>query len=191
MDNETTRRGKPPIAPPRVDVIERATQTDWETLLAEIVRKREQDPFGAVSRPIDLTDPNLEPHWINRDKYPDAIPQAKAKGWRGVRLDQIKDTDQLGEYTISVDGFVVRGERGNEILMCMPKEYVKRIAFAKQRENNRRMGNPNATRSEVIEAYGRVNPDGAAIVDKQGDVHHVGRVIDKREVIAVDPTQQG
>lgn len=175
-----------PKTAPRVDVIERGSQTDWDTLLEDIIKKREQDPFGQKSHPIELTDPSLEPHWINRDKYPDAISMAKAKGWRGVTMSQIKDPDQLGEHGISPDGFVVRGERGNEILMCMPREYVRRVAMAKTRENLRRMGNPNATRSEVIEAYGRKNPDGAELVSTQ-DVQHVGRVRDSFERIAVTP----
>lgn len=183
------RRGRPPSTPPRVDVLERSTQTDWDLLLEDIVKKRERDPFGATSRAIELTDPNLEPHWINRAKYPDAIPQAKAKGWRGVRLGMVKDKDQLGDYGESPDGFVVRGERGDELLMCMPREYVKRIAMAKTRENNRRMGNPNAARAEVVEAYGRVNPDGAEAIHRQGEVQHVGRVRDSREVIAVTPDE--
>ena len=183
---------KSPRAPknlPRVDVIERSSQTDWDTLLADIVAKRERDPFGSTARPIELTDPNLEPHWINKDKYPDAIPQAKDKGWRPVLVEQIKDLDQLGEYGTSVDGYVVRGERGNEVLMCMPKEYVERIAYAKQRENNRRMGNPYAQRSEAIEAFGRHNPDGADMV--AGQVFQpTGGVKDSYERILVTPEKE-
>src|SRR5262245_44367286 len=90
------KAGRPPAVPPRVDVLERSSQTDWDLLLQSIVEKRVRDPFGSTSRAIELTDPNLEPHWINRDKYPDAIPQAKAKGWRGVTIGMIKDKDQLG-----------------------------------------------------------------------------------------------
>ena len=178
--------GRTPKDPVAVDVVERSSQTDWDALLEDIVKKRERDPFGGSVSQIKLRDPHLEPHWINRDKYPDAIPIAKGKGWRGVRLEEIVDKDQLGEYSQSPDGFVVRGERGNEILMCMPREYVKRIAMAKTRENNRRMGNPNAARAEVIEAYGRKNPDGAELIDKQ-EVRHVGRVKDSYERIAVTP----
>ena len=181
-----TTRPKAPKKPPRVDVIERSSQTDWDLLLQDIVAKREKDPFGSRSRAIELTDPNLEPHWINRDKYPDAIPQAKEKGWRPVRLEQVKDIDQLGEHGESPDGYVVRGERGNEVLMCMPREYVERIAFAKQRENTRRMGNPNAQRAEAIEAFSRTNPEGAEMVN-QRTIKPIGGVNDMYERIAVTP----
>lgn len=182
MSNEPRR----PKTPPRVDVIERSVQTDWDKMLEDIIHKRERDPFGSPSKPIALTDPSLEPHWINRDKYPDAIPQAKEKGWRPVRLDQIRDVDQLGEYGTSPDGFVVRGERGNELLMCMPRDYVKRIAAAKERENNRRMGNPFAQRAEAIEAFSRSNPDGADMLARQ-DVTPTGGVKDSYERIQVTP----
>lgn len=177
-----------PKTPPRVDVIERSTQTDWDLMLADIVAKRERDPFGARSRTIELTDPSLEPHWINRDKYPDAIPQAKEKGWRPVRLEQIKDRDQLGEYGESPDGFIVRGERGNELLMCMPREYVERIAVAKMRENNRRMGHPNAQRSEALEAFSKTNPEGAERISSQ-QFRPTGGVKDMYERIAVTPEE--
>ena len=180
---------KSPRAPknlPRVDVIERSTQTDWDTMLADIIAKREQNPFGVSSRPIDLQDPNMGVHWINKDKYPDAIPQAKEKGWRPVRLEEIKDVDQLGEYGTSVDGYVVRGERGNEVLMKMPKEYIERVAMAKAHENNKRIGNPYAQRAEAIEAFGRHNPDAADMV-AAGDFQPTGVVRSNLERIAVTP----
>lgn len=185
-DEKPTRSARAPKTPPRVDVIERGSQTDWDLMLEDIIAKREADPFGATSRAIELTDPNLEPHWINRDKYPDAIPQAKEKGWRPVRMEQIKDKDQLGEHGESPDGFVCRGERGNEVLMCMPREYVKRVALAKTRENNRRMGNPHAQRAQAIEAFGRHNPDGAEMVSRNA-FKPTGEVRDMYERIAVTP----
>jgi hypothetical protein len=188
-EDTATRKGKAPTEPPRIDVIERSSQTDYDLLLEKIIQDRERDPFGSISKPIALTDPSLEPHWFNRAKYPDAIPQAKAKGWRGVTLDMIMDKDQLGDYGVSPDSFVVRGERGDELLMCMPKEYVKRIQMAKTYENNRRMGNPNAARSEALEAYGKNNPDGAEEIYKQGEVKHVGRVTTKVEKIQVRPEE--
>src|SRR5262245_37856528 len=161
VPNVKRKRGRPPSKPPAIDVIERSVQTDWEKIVEEATRRREHDPFGATSQPIHLKDPRLVPHWFNKDKYPDAIVRHKRDGWRPVLMSDVVDTDELGEHSLSVDGFIVRGERGNEILMCMPEEYVKRIAMAKQRENIRRMGNPNATRAEVIEAYGKKNPDNA------------------------------
>lgn len=186
LTTEPKRRGRPPQEPPRVDVIERSSQTDWDRLLDDIVRRREAEPFGHRSRPIALTNPELVPHWINRDKYPDAISIAKEKGWRGVRLSEVVDRDQLGDHGESPDGYVVRGERGNEILMCMPREYVERIQVAKVRESNKRIGDPFRARQDVIEAFGHSNPEGAELVAK-GDVHLSGRVQTSREVIAVTP----
>ena len=192
MSEETPtpkRRGRPPATPPRIDVMERSSQTQFDQILEDVIKRREAEPFGHRSRPIALTDPHLVPHWINRDKYPDAIAIAKEKGWRGVRLEQVVDHDQLGDHGISPDGYVVRGERGNEILMCMPQEYVNRVAAAKVRESNKKIGDPFRQKQDVIEAYGQRNPDGAELV-AQGDVHLGGRMKTTRERIAVVPAEE-
>ena len=186
VPQEKKRRGRPPTNVPRVEVLERDTQTEWDTLLEEIIARREREPFAMRSLPIQFKDPTLTGHWINRDKYPDAIVVAKQKGWRGVKVDMVKDLDQLGHYGQSPDGFVVRGERGNEILMCMPEEYVQRIAMAKTRVNDRNLRNPHAQRAEVIEAYGKEHSAGADLVHQQ-DVKHIGRVETTHEQILVTP----
>lgn len=182
--SETSKRA--PKNPPRVDVLERSTQTDWDLLLQEIIERREREPFAMRSLPIVFTDPSLDGHWINRDKYPDAIAKAKQNGWRGATPAMVVDLDQLGAYGTSPDGYLVRGERGNELLMVMPKAYVHRVAMAKTAENNRRMGNPNLQRNDAIEAFGKGNPDAAELVAK-GDVKQRVAVKDTYERIAVSP----
>lgn len=108
-----------PIAPPRIDVLER----------------RLQNPFGEPSTDIRLKDPSLIPHWVNTTLRADQFWRAKEFGWVGVRPEQVTDLTQIGYYTTSVDGYITRGQRGEEILMCMPNERFQRIQLAKARKN--------------------------------------------------------
>jgi hypothetical protein len=74
----------------------------------------------------------------------------------------IIDMDQIGGHNISPAGYIVRGERGQEVLMCMPRDAFDQIQMAKTRKNNERMGRSNATKQEVVEAAANKYGDEAA-----------------------------
>lgn len=152
---------------PRVEVMERADQQSLETLLSDPRYKaRLSSPFGQASQPIELKDNSRECRWVNGAIQNDHIWQKKRGGWDQVKETDLVDTDQLGGYNVSVEGFVTRGERGQEILMSMPKVVVRAIRMAKTAENNR-IGRPNEARQAAVETFGRNNPDAAEIIAKQ------------------------
>lgn len=154
-----------------------------------ILERRLQNPFGEPSAPVDLKDRTRECRWFNGAKSTDHIWRAKQKGWEPVRPDEVLDLDRIGGYMVDTAGFITRGERGQEVLMQMPKDWRSQIAMAKTRENNRNMGNPNATKREVVEAAGKSMGDQAASY-LQDHIGPVGQVVDSYERIQVDPDHE-
>jgi hypothetical protein len=141
---------------PRVTVTERSLQTDLDVLLSDPRYKaRIDNPFGQPSAPIELKDDTRECRWFNAAIQTDHIWRNKRKGWDQVRLEDVSDPEQIGGYILSPEGYVTRGERGQEILMSMPKVVRAAVQAAKTAANRRHMGNPNAMKNEVVEAAGR------------------------------------
>ncbi len=128
----------------------------------EVLERRLQNPFGEPSAPVDLRDPTRECRWFNADKSADHIWRNKQKGWENVKPADVVDLEQIGGYTIDASGFIVRGERGREVLMSMPKDWRRQIEFAKAKHNTRNFGNPSATKQEVVDAASAQLGDQAA-----------------------------
>lgn len=140
---------------PRVTVTERNTQTDLDVLLADPRYKARLDnPFGQPSAPIELKDNTREARWFNAAIQTDHIWRNKRKGWDQVRLEEVVDPEQIGGYGLSPEGYITRGERGQEILMAMPKAVRMAVAAAKTEWNNRNLAQPNAVKSELVNAVG-------------------------------------
>ena len=154
-----------------------------------VLERRLQNPFGEPSAPIDLKDQSLECRWFNAAIMADKIWRAKAKGWTPVRPEDLIDLDQVGGYTKSPEGFVTRGDRGQEVLMAMPRDWRREIQLAKTRENNRNMGNPNAMKQEIVAAAGDQLGDQAAdFLHRRMGV--VGQVTDGHErVERIEPVE--
>ena len=147
-----------------------------------VLERRLQNPFGEPSAPVDLKDSSRECRWFNSAKSTDHVWRAKHKGWDPVKPEDVMDLDLIGGYTVDTAGFITRGERGQEVLMSMPKEWRQQIAIAKTRENNRNMGNPNATKREVVEAASHKLGDQAADY-LNTHIGPVGQVVDSYERI--------
>lgn len=169
---------------PRVDVMERANQQDLETLLSDKRYKaRLADPFGSPTAPIELKDGSRECRWFNSKIKNDHIWQKKRGGWDQVKPDDLVDLEQLGGYTVSVSGFITRGEREEELLMSMPRVVVRAIAMRKA-ELNKNLGRADRQRSASIEAVGKHDDQGAEFLAKAARRFDV---IDTRERIQVTP----
>ena len=140
---------------PRVTVTERNLQTDLDVLTSDPRYKARMDnPFGQPSAPIELKDTSRECRWFNASIQADHIWRNKRKGWDQVRPDDVVDLEQIGGYSLIPEGYIVRGERGQEILMSMPKVVRNAVQAAKTQWNNRNLANPNAVKSELASAAG-------------------------------------
>lgn len=154
----------------------------------EILERRAQGVgvHGQATPRIELKEPGMECRWFNSEVAADHIWRAKnAKGWENVRPDELLDPEQIGGFSVSPDGFVVRGEKGREILMKMPSDYRTRIERAKITENIRNM-DPHRQKREVAEAAGK------ALGDQAGEFLHkhvslIGNITTTKERIHVNP----
>ena len=151
----------------------------------KIFERRLQNPNGQSTAPIDLKDPSLVCRWVNAAIAADKVWRAKQQGWTPVRPEDLADLDQVGGFTKSPDGFVTRGDRGQEVLMSMPKVWRDKIALAKTRENLKNMGDPTATKNEVVQAASdRLGDQAADYLNRK--VNIVGSVRDQHEIVHRD-----
>ena len=147
----------------------------------EVLDRRLQSPFGSPSASVALTEPGWVCRWFNAALAADRIWKAKHEGWQGVLPAELADREQIGGFQVSPDGFVVRGDKGQELLMKLPADWQQRIATAKAEQNTRNM-RPGVMKREVAEAAGRAMGDEAgSFVDR--NVQLVGTVTDSRERI--------
>jgi len=172
---------------PRVTVTERDQQADLKVLLSDPRYKARLDnPFGAPSSPIALKDQTRECRWFNAAIQEDHIWRNKRKGWDQVKPTDVDDLEQLGGYSVSPEGFIVRGERGREILMSMPKEVVRAVRAAKTEHNNRTVGRAGVLHDELSAAVGNKYGDEAGQF-----VHTHVKLDEKYEVIPEDKRDYG
>ena len=144
-----------------------------------VLERRTLDPFGEPSAPIGLKDRALLCRWFNAAIMTDKIWRAKQKGWTPVRLDDVMDCDQIGGFGVSPEGCVTRGDRGQEVLMAMPRDAYRQIELAKARVNREKM---RVTREEIQTAA--AEKFGAEAL-QQG--RPIGSVQDSYERIRVEP----
>jgi hypothetical protein len=157
---------------PRISVTERGSETTMSALMSDPrYRARLQNPFNEPSAPITLVDNSRECRWFNAAKGTDHIWRSKRKGWDQVKPSDVADLEQIGGYNVSPEGYITRGERGQEVLMSMPKDVRIAIQTAKTRQNTANMGNPHAMKNEVVAAAGeRYGDEGASYISKHVDV---------------------
>lgn len=136
-----------------------------------VLERRLQNPFGEPSMAVPFKELGLSGRWFNDAARPGQIHRAKELGWVPVTRDMVTNLDALGAHEINVSQQITRGDRGQEVLMYMPTEDRDVVQKAKTTENNRRMGNPNAQRKELVEAMGSHNPDSADLMDRAISLH--------------------
>lgn len=153
----------PEIPLPRIDVLERSIQ----------------NPLGLPATKIELKDPQFVCHWCNTElKGGTQLHYFTEHGYLKVRPAYLKDPEGF-QWNPSPEGFVVRGPRGQEILMYTTVQHAKARVRAKTEENLRRMRRTNA---EMVEAAGEKFGDEAADF-LQRRTRAVGGVHDQIEVM--------
>lgn len=152
-----------------------------------VLDRRLNDPFGEPSIPVQFKDVSLIARWFNGAISTDKIWRAQhVKGWATVTPAMLVDIDQIGGFDLSPAGYITRGERGHEVLMCMPRAAYDQIQMAKTRKNLANMGDSGRTKAEVVNAAGEKYGDEAASYLNQ-HVGGVGGVTDMYERIERKP----
>lgn len=164
MSTEVIERKKPGPKPrlPKVSVLER----------------RLASPFGAPSVPITLKTPGL---WairiVNTSVRSGRVHDMTTnKGWAFVLPEELDGRpDELGFK--EQDGRLVRGERGEEVLMKMPQADYDAVLDAKARVNLRQLGKKDDIAQRVAAEHG----------SEAGDtVYNRINVEDSRERVELD-----
>src|SRR5215213_1759461 len=73
-----------------------------------------QNVFGLPSTEIILKDPQFITHWVNTAISGDQLGKFIDAGYLKVRPEYLADADRVA-FTVSPEGYVVRGSRGEEI----------------------------------------------------------------------------
>jgi hypothetical protein len=144
----------------------------------QIVERGLRNVFGLPSAEVKLKDPRFVTHWCNTGIGGDQLGKYLDAGYLKVRVEFLADPDRVA-FAASPEGYVVRGARGEEILMYTLHEVYRKRQQEKARRNQVGMRNAKA---EAVEAAGQTLGDEAAdFLNRHGSV--VGGVRDSFERI--------
>lgn len=147
-----------------------------------VFERRLANPFGAPSIPITLKTPG---QWairiVNSTMRTGRVHDMTAnKGWTFVVVEELDGApEDLGFRTL--DGRLVRGEHGEEVLMKMPQEDYDQIQQAKGAYNIKQLGS-RQTKERVAQSTAQKYGDEAADTVNQNI-----SVTDGREAVELEP----
>lgn len=125
-----------------------------------VLERRLQNPFGEGSPTVRLREPGWALHIFDTSR-PGRFHYAKReKGWEPVRAEELDGAAEDLGFDV-VDGKVVRGERGKEVLMKMPQHMYDRIAMRKAEVTSAR-NSPARLKQDVLEQTAATYSDQAA-----------------------------
>lgn len=97
--------------------------------------------------------------------------QIRAKGYAGVEIKDLRDTDDVADlFRSDKDTLVRRGDRGQEILVKMPLEAYNYVKGRQRDAWNERALSGNKVKSDIAEAAG------AELGDEAGQSIHDGAI---------------
>jgi len=139
--------------------------------ISVIERRLKGDPFVRQQGPvIQLKDQSMRIRWFNGEISHDKIFVAEhEKGWIKVHKDDVANPEQLGAFTITPEGWITRGQRGQEMCMMMPKAAAEAVQAAKEARNIAGMQSQTKQREKLqaaVAAFGL----GDEFVDKTKSV---------------------
>lgn len=126
--------------------------------------------FSAASRPIPLKEPKRWMlRWVNTTVSPDHLYAMRAdKGWDYVTVDDL-DVDPVEVGATILDGKIVKGEKGQEVLMKMPLTDYNKLQKQKDLENRKQLGKKQ-TKDAIVAAAGAEHGDQAAAFLHQTEI---------------------
>jgi hypothetical protein len=152
-----------------------------EALRVSVLERRLQNPFGMPAAPVRLRDKTMFPRWFNNSLQHDRFYIAGENGWKGVKPEDVIDLKQIGSYSQSPEGWVCRGERGQEVLMCIERDFWNRLQLAKTRKNLELMRDTTGEQNRALEAASKKL--GPQVAEQMEAVKRVMNVTDNYERI--------
>lgn len=138
---------------------------------------------GTTNRPIALTIPgDWYCRWINTAEANRWATVVYEKRMIPVRVSELADARTVTGHTTSPEGYVTRGDRGQEILVRMPREMFERIQRGKAERLQQKANSQSAQKEELQHALaGKFGPQAAeAVRDFKGTIQS-GTVLEARE----------
>jgi hypothetical protein len=150
----------------------------------EVLERSLANPFGLPDAEVRLTDPSVLTHWCNTGIGGHQLGKYLDAGYLKVTPDMLADRDRVS-FVASPEGYVVRGHRGEEILLYTPRDWYRRRQEAKEAENRAAM-DPMRTKRQLVQAASeKLGDEAATYLD--GHVGPTGSVRDSYERIEVLP----
>ena len=144
--------------------------------------------FASGSRPLPLTEPDRwEVRWVDTsDPTRNRQWEMQAeKGW--VYLEEADISVPLSELGLRVlDGRIVRGTQGTEVLMKMAKRDYVAIKKMKDEENRKNTFSTRANKAAILAAAGQREGDGDQAADFLNRAVNSISVTDSRERVSLD-----
>jgi Fe-S cluster biosynthesis and repair protein YggX len=112
----------PPLPRVAAPVVDEATARQMR-----IIERRMVSPTVSVNHSIRLKNKGLVVRVFNGEKAGRLYHAVHELGWRPLHIDEIEDRAQIGDISTSPEGYIVRGEKGREMFMVMPKDAFDRI----------------------------------------------------------------
>lgn len=140
----------------------KAADTDAPRI--SVIDRRLKNPFGTPSREIPLK--GEKKGWVVRtfaadpehpNRHYDAVHRL---GWTPLSEEDLAASVQSLGYVLSADGRIVRGPKGEEVLMGMPKKDFDAVQKAKSDANLRAL-KPKKVQEEVSQATAKEHGDEA------------------------------
>lgn len=143
------------------------TKIDTETPESpriSVIDRRLKNPFGMPSRDIPLKGERRS--WVVRtfcadpehpNRHYDAVHRL---GWVPIERDDLAVSPESLGYVVTTDGRVVRGPKGEEVLMAMPKRDFDRVQAAKADANLRSL-KATTVRADLAQSAAKEHGDEA------------------------------
>jgi hypothetical protein len=130
-----------------------------------VLERRLQNPFGDGSPAVRLKEQGWTLHIVNSALRPGRYHDVtRNKGWVPVEVGEI-DGDPMDFGFDVKDGRIVRGERGQEVLVKMPTRDYTEIQMAKDASNRRQIGGRAVKQAAVDKAAKEFGDQAADLID--------------------------
>lgn len=136
LDKSAIAKANDPEKQAAVEEVDPAVFTT-DPKMVEIWERRIINPNPSFAQEIHLKQSGWMTRWINTKAYPGRLQLAREQGYMPVKPDELKDTSEIVDLQTSPEGYVVRGDRGEEILMKIPEAVYKKVQRRKVELYNR------------------------------------------------------
>lgn len=147
-----------------------------------IIERRLRHPFGAPSIPVLLkSGEQFAVRIVNTTMRNGRLYEVLQKGWTYVTPDELVGEPMELGFRVQ-DDRLVRGEKGEEVLMKMPQEDFEAVMDAKARYNIKHLGKKQSLETAANQA-GKELGDQAAETISRANIE----ITDSRERVELEP----